>query len=119
MNTPPTHKAPPICVKFAAMLLATEIGLAFIMAVIQYPPKQPLGYLVLAVICAVPILSAWQIFRGKNWARWFVTILLVLDVVSKRARKASAMRRPNIQRRMARAVRFAGGPFGLACMSYR
>jgi hypothetical protein len=81
MNTPPVLNPRPEQVKYAAILLATSTGLAIVNLAFRAHSDNPLTYVVLAAIASVPLLFAWLIFRGKNWARWVFVVLTVLNLL--------------------------------------
>jgi hypothetical protein len=72
--------ARPMAVKLALILLAVFTGVAFVMNLIYTQWGNYVADISFGLFLIVYVIPLWFLFRGKNWARWFVAILTFIGV---------------------------------------
>ena len=80
MKIPQNNIPRPVQVKIAAILLILCTGFGIIYLASRAHLDKPFTYIVLAVLASIPLLITWQIFVGKNWARWLFLVLVILTL---------------------------------------
>jgi len=72
--------ARPVAVKLALILLAFDFAVVFMMNLIYAEWGNVFSDVSFAVLLIFNGLPLWFLFHGKNWARWFVAIVTVIEV---------------------------------------
>ena len=77
MNNSSTISSRPLPVKLAAGLLVACTMFAIINIAFRVHFDRSLKYVVVAIITSIPLLMAWLLYTGRNWARWTFVALVV------------------------------------------
>jgi hypothetical protein len=77
MNNSSTVSLRPVPVKIAAGLLVACTMFAQIFIASRVHFDGPLKYVLMAIMTSIPLLMAWLLYTGRNWARWtFVAVVV-------------------------------------------
>jgi hypothetical protein len=68
--------ARPTTVKFALVFLALTTGVALVLSVIYAQWSNYAADISFGGFFILYVIPLWFIFHGKNWARWFVAVLI-------------------------------------------
>jgi hypothetical protein len=80
MTMMPYNKTRPMAVNFALIVLALDNSVAFVVDVSNFQLSHYVMFWIWLVEDIFLFVLLWCAFRGKNWARWFVAIWMVLEV---------------------------------------
>src|SRR5436190_12976739 len=75
MNTTTQGGSRPLAVNVALIILLVTFGVSLAPRLARADWSDPLVYLKYGSESTMLLLQLWFIFRGKNWARWFLVAL--------------------------------------------
>ena len=75
MNTTTQRVSRPLAVNVALIILLVTFGVSLAPRLARADWSDPLVYLKYGSESTMMLLQLWFIFRGKNWARWFLVAL--------------------------------------------
>ena len=79
-----TISKPPNTVKLAVLLIGVNFALGLITRTITAHLRDPAAPFAILIVLTIMVLYVRAIYRGRNWARWFFTILMITGIFASR-----------------------------------